>query len=823
MVENTGGPYGDDIAYLHVDVVPYTSSIVRVSIRDANNTRWEVPNVVLLQPETRVTPNWNVTIGAVGAKLNLQVSRLSDKVLLFDTSVVGDIIYENQYLRLATALPNNPNIYGLGERAAPLKLPTGQTYTIFSRDNATPALQNVYGSYAFYMEMRSGKAHGVYLLNSNAMDVNLAANSLEYKVIGGILDFFFFMGPTPKEVVRQYLSVTGKPEMIPYWALGWHQCRWGYKSLAETSEVVDRYASNGIPLEVMWNDIDYMDAYKDFTTDPVNFPTSDMKNFIDSLHSKNQRYVMIVDPGIKIEKGYQAYDELLSKKLYILNSTGTPLIGVVWPGYTLFPDFTNPATTDYWISQLVGFHEKIPFDGIWIDMNEVANFCDGDCPITPPLPDYQAPANLVNSKDLPTPFGSKITAVYRNAKHALNDSFDPNNPPYKPLNGGNPLYSHTISLSGMQQLGMQYNVHTLYGHYEGMATRKAADKIFGKRSLIVSRSSFPGSGRHMSHWLGDNHSTWQDLHESIAGVITMGFFGIPHVGADICGFAGNTTKELCTRWLQLGAFYPFSRDHNALGMIPQEPYVFGPDVVKIATDSIKLKYTLLPYYYTLHYHAHVTGDPVARSLFYEFPHDEATTDNDLQMLIGPGLLISPVLAEATTVVNAYFPAGYWYALSNGAKISSKGETLQLEAPIDMINVHVRGGSIIPRHPAGMTTTEVRSKPLQLLVALNETNSASGDYFLDDGESYFTIQNHKYSYFTFVAANRKLDIRPVATSYTPIPLLGDITIYGLVDTPNQITVGGQPISKNLWTYSNSFKRLLIHGLNQAITNPVSITW
>lgn len=804
-------------------MVPYTASIVRVTLRDANDTRWEVPNVVLLKPETHVVPNWNVTVGSVGGKFNIQVTRLADKVVLFDTSSVGDIVYENQYLSLGTSLPNNPNIYGLGERAAPLKLPTGQTYTIFSRDNATPALQNVYGVHAFYMEMRNGKAHGVWLLNSNAMDVVLEPNSLTYKVIGGVLDFFFFVGPTPKDVVRQYISVIGTPEMIPYWSLGWHQCRWGYKTLAETQEVVTQYAANNIPLEVMWNDIDYMDAYKDFTTDPKNFPQDAMKTFIDNLHSKHQRYVMIVDPGIKVEQGYQAYEELLNKKLYILNSTGTPLIGKVWPGFTLFPDFTNPGTTDYWISQLATFHSKIPFDGIWIDMNEVANFCDGDCPgPLPPVGSVSASA-IPLYKTLPAPHGSKITTVYRNAKHAVNDSFDPNNPPYKPDNGGNPLYSHTISLSAMQHMGMQYNVHSLYGHYEGMATRKAADKIFGKRSLIVSRSSFAGSGRHMSHWLGDNHSTWQDMHESIAGVITMGFFGIPHVGADICGFAGETTKELCTRWIQLGAFYPFSRDHNAEGMIPQEPYVFGPDVAKIAADSIKLKYSLLPYYYTLHYHAHVTGDPVVRSLFYEFPADEATTENDLQMLVGPGLLVSPVLAEATTVVNAYFPAGPWYALSNGAKLVSKGETMQLEAPIDKINVHVRGGIIIPRQTAGMTTAEGRANPLQLLIALNDSNAASGDLFLDDGESYYTIQQQKYSYFTFVAGNRKLNIHPVVTKFTPIPALSDITIYGVNDSPSQIAVNGQPISKNLWTYSNSFKRLLIHGLLQSITSDVSVTW
>lgn len=825
LLENTGGPYGDDIYYLNVDVVPFSATTVRVTMRDANDTRWEVPNVIQLTPETNVVPQWNITIGTVGQKLNLVVTRASDNVVLFDTTNAGDIVYENQYLSIATGLPQNANIYGIGERAAPLKLPSGKTYTIFARDTATPYLQNVYGSHAFYMEMRDGKAHGVYLLNSNAMDVVLDPGMLTYKVIGGVLDFFFFIGPTPKQVVRQYVNLIGKPEMIPYWGLGWQQCRWGYLTLQETADVVSQYKAAGIPLEVMWNDIDYMELFRDFTTDPIRFPQQSFKKFVDQLHSSHQKYMMIIDPGIAIVPGYNAYDELVAKKLYILNSTGTPMVGMVWPGFTLFPDFTLPATSDYWTAHLNDFYKQVPFDGIWIDMNEVANFCDGTCKLPTEIASLPAlsHSSSLPSSALPSPRGSKITGSYSNAKHAVGESFNPDNPPYKPYNDDTPIYSHTISLSAMNNMGMQYNTHTMYGLYESIATRKAADHILGKRSLVVSRSTFPGSGRYASHWLGDNHSTWEDMHQSIAGLITMGFFGIPHVGADICGFAGNTTKELCTRWIQLGAFYPFSRDHNALGMIPQEPYVFGTDVAKIASDVIKLKYTLLPYYYTLHYHAHMQGDPVARSLFYEFPQDVTTVENDLQLMIGSALLISPALAPGMTVVNAYFPTGYWYALSNGARTTSTGEAFQLDAPIDKINLHVRGGYIIPRQAAGMTTTESRQNPLQLIVALNETGGAIGDLFVDDGESLATIEQNKYSYFSFVAANRSIAIIPVLVNYNTVPSLNYVSVYGVNNTPNQVLVAGKAISKNQWTYSNSFKRLLINSLTISIMTSSTISW
>lgn len=824
--------------------------MVRVTMRDANASRWEVPNIIVKQPEAKIVPQFAVMIGGVGANLEVIVTRLSDNVVVFDTRGSGGIVYEDQYLSVQTQLPANPNIYGLGERAAPLRLPTSQVYTIFARDNDTPLIENVYGSHAFYMELRGGAAHGVYLLNSNAMDVVLNATNLQYRVIGGIIDFFFIMGPTPKEVTRQYLSLIGTTEMIPYWGLGWQQCRWGYKSLDETKAVVSAYAANNIPLEVMWNDIDYMDAYKDFTVYPVRYPAAGFKSFIDSLHANGQKYIMIIDPGIKIEAGYAPYEEGLHQGLYMVdNTTHKPYVGMVWPGFTFFPDFTIPATAEYWHKYLAQFHDMIPYDGIWIDMNEVADFCPGNCVISPPIPDKSLASFALAQSDHEAQarphmnVAEKLAHSRRRQQAHLEQQeqkkqllrqlqqsnpnaavpFNPNNPPYKPWNGGFPLYWHTIDLSAVQQLGMQYNTHTLYGHYEGMATRAAADRILGKRSLVVSRSTFPGSGRHFSHWLGDNHSTWDDLHLSISGIITMGLFGLPHVGADICGFNGNTTKELCTRWIQLGAFYPFSRDHNAIGQLSQEPYAFGPDVAKIAANTILLKYSFLPYYYTLHYHAHVTGDPVARGLFYEFPEDAVAPENDVQMLIGSGLLVTPVLTESTTIVNAYLPAGSWYDFYTGAKTSSSGQYVQLDAPIDKINLHLRGGVIIPRQKPEMTINLSRKNPYNLLVALNGTGFASGDLFVDDGESFNTISKNHFTFVTFTHMANVLTIKPTTVGYHEIQPLTAINFLGVGQQPNQVSINNQVIARNLWTYSKSIKRLTVQGINVDLKAPATLSW
>eukprot|EP00743_Colponemidia_sp_Colp-15_P001390 GILK01001525.1.p1 GENE.GILK01001525.1~~GILK01001525.1.p1 ORF type:complete len:894 (-),score=148.33 GILK01001525.1:161-2842(-) len=810
LAPDTFGPFGNDVSKLRLEVSFNSNYRVRVRIFDPANERFEVPQYVVDTTAGAEDPldHSLYDFSYTESPFSFTVKRKADGDVLFST-VGYPIFFSAQYVELSTSLPHQPNIYGLGERTREFRLDSNdKIYTIFAKDQMTPYddgsgdSKQTYGSHPFYLDYRgSGNAHGVLLLNAHGMDISLRNDGLTYKTIGGVIDLFVFAGPEPDTVLKQYHKLIGLPSLPPYWSLGFHQCRWGYDTLEKLQTVVQKFKDNKLPLDTIWNDIDYFDDFKDFTTDPKRFPLDKFKSFLDSIHADGLHYVPILDAGIAKRDDSASYQLGLEQNIYLMNPSGEkPLLAKVWPGYAVYPDFFHPNTTAYWSGQLAGLYESgVEFDGLWLDMNEVSNFCNGEC--------------------------TDETNKLRSAAVVYPNGLDPENPPYVP---GRARLNEKTALMAAKHYGvLEYDVHNLFGFMESQVSSTYIREKLKKRPMIISRSTFAGHGRNGGHWLGDNRATYTDMFWSIPGIFNFQMFGIPLVGADVCGFAQDTNAELCSRWMALGSFYPFYRNHNHNESIPQEPYALGDTVLTVSRKFLRLRYSLLPFWYTQFALVSSNGGSVVQPLFFEFPQDLQLAQFDRQFMVGHSLLVSPVLEEGATQLGIYLPAARWFDFYTGEEVgdSVHGELITVQTPIDHLPVHIRGGSVIPRHQIGasLSTAESRQMPLTLLVALDKDQRASGALFLDDGESLDTIDKDLYSFVNFVVADNTLTSVPLKVNYEPAvgQSLTSITVYG-VNCPTAPTVqfNGRAVPA---AFNSELNVLVVPVEPVAITTAFTLKW
>nr|XP_056702459.1 maltase-glucoamylase-like [Euleptes europaea] len=767
---------GNYISQIALLVEFQTKDRLRFKIDDPDNQRFEVPLNIESPPRAAADTSYDIEF-VNDSSLRFKIIRKATGTVLWDTSL-ANLIFDDQYLHIATKVPSK-SVYGFGEHQHPsFKHNMNHiTYGMYARDQSPKMYANLYGVHPFYMCIENdANAHGVLFLNANAQDVTLGPEpSLTFRTTGGVLDFYVFLGPTPENVVQQYTEAIGRPHLPPYWSLGYQLSRWGYSDIATVKETVRRMEQYGIPQDVQYADIDYMDQQRDFTYDKEKY--AGLPEFIQEMKNEGLHYVVILDPFLTKDEPrgiYRPYELGQQLGVWVKNADGTPAVGkALPPGNSVYPDYFNPKTAEWWTNMCVEFQKVLPYDGIWLDMNEPSNFLNGQVP----------------------------GCAHNNL----------NNPPFIPRISDHSLSQNTLCPDSQTHLGKLYDTHSLFGWAEAAPTFRAIQEATDKRPFVLSRSTFVGNGKYTAHWLGDNHALWEDMHLSIIGILEFNLFGIPQVGADICGFYFDTNFELCLRWTQLGAFYPLARNHNALGQQAQDPGSFGIEFATIARSTLQIRYSLLPYLYTLFHEAHVSGNTVARGLMHEFTADQETHGIDTAFLWGPALMITPVLQQATRSVDVYFPAAPWFDYYTGDKIPTSwlNTHVSIPAPLEKIPLFIRGGYILPTQAPAMRTATSRLNPFGLIVALNEQGEASGSVFWDDGESIDTTENGMYFLAKYTYAEGHLTTRIVHNNYRGVDSLTYDTIHilGVTSRPNAVVLNGKGIRSNDIHYGGNGVRVV----------------
>ncbi|KAF2740600.1 hypothetical protein EJ04DRAFT_597543, partial [Polyplosphaeria fusca] len=633
-----------------------------------------------------------------------RVSRAKTSEVLFDT--FGKVIvFEDQFLEVVTSMVPNYNIYGLPEAIrGSFRLPNDYTQTFWNQYNEMndqPIDANMHSVHPVYLETRydhgTSKSHAVYGRNLHGQEWVMRPDSLVYRTIGGSIDFYFFSGPTPQEALaQQQLGVIKTPAMQPYWALGFHQVRWGYQNWTVLQSIIDGYADANIQLEAIWNDLDYLFQYRIFTHDNNTYAVPEGQAFLEKLHANGQYWMPILDPNVYIpdptnrSDDVTPYDRGNELGVYIRRGEDHEdyYIGDQWPGFSVWPDFLLQSSQDFWTQEMIKYHSELAFDGWWLDISDLSSWCTGSC-------------------------GS--------GRLELNPVHVPFSLPGEP---GQISYDYPEAFDITNATEAAYN--SLLAVFPG------------KRPFLLARSTSPGSGSLAGHWGGDTNSRWGNMYMTIPQALTFSIAGVPFFGVETCGFNGNTDMELCTRWMQLSAFFPLYRNHNSRNTIAQEAFRWA-ETAESTRRVMHVRFQLLAYWYTLFWKAHVQGGTVLRALAWNFPDEEMLKSVDNQFMVGGSILVTPVLAPLLREARGVFPgvaAGTrwydWYSLSEVH--AQVGQNVSLPAELVHIPVHVRGGSIIASQMPGNTTKMTRRNEWELLVALDNDGEAEGELYLDDGVS-----------------------------------------------------------------------------------------
>ncbi len=706
-----------DQALLHEQITALRDDVLRIRIWRGETLPEDASWAVLPEARHASVP---VTIESAGFRTRSLIVGIDPQTLEVTVSNrAGDVIqqdarpirYDGDAFRIYKVMPLDEHYFGLGDKTGPLDR-RNEAFTLWNTDayRFQESTDPLYKSIPYFMTYRAGRAAGVLLDNTWRSSFDFGKESplaYSFGAVAGPVDYYFFYGPDPKQVLETYAWLTGKPPLPPLWSFGFQQSRFSYTPQSRVLAIARRLREDRIPSDAIYLDIDYQQNNRPFTVNRSTFP--DLPGLIAQLKAKNFHTVMITDLHIADwpEPTYPPYDTGMAGDNFVKNADGSVYTGMVWPGRSLFPDFTRQQTRRWWGNLYADFFRD-GADGFWNDMNEPSIFNS---------PTFTMPLTVMHRIDEPG-------FLPRSATHA--------------------------------------EIHNIYGMENSRATYEGLRALDpGSRPFVLTRATFAGGQRYALTWTGDNSSSWNHLRMATPMLENLGLSGFAFSGADVGGYAGTPSPELLTRWIEVSSFQPIDRDHTEKGTGDQEPWVGGEDQENIRRRFIETRYKLMPYIYTLAEEATRTGLPLVRPLFLEFP--DATADGhpiDLdsgasaEFLLGPDLLIAPQpYPDELDDYQVELPTAGWYDFWTGERVnarplpqsataavdpdppsdSNRPFAIQVTPHLDRLPVYVRAGSILPMAPLVENTNQVPQGPLTLRIYAGD--SCEGTLYQDDGKSF----------------------------------------------------------------------------------------
>ena len=677
----------------------------------------------------------------------------ADRVLLEDAPR-RPVEWGTEGFRVWKTMPEDEHYFGLGEKAGGPDR-RNQSYTMWNTDafGWQESTDPLYKSIPFFLAMRRGRAWGLFLDNTWRTNFDFGKESRDtfsFGADGGALDYYFFYGPHPKKVIEDFTGLVGRTPLPPLWALGYQQCRYSYFPEARVREVARTFREKQIPADVLYLDIDYQDGNRPFTVDRKLFPN--FEGMIRDLDEQGFRVIAITDLHLKKEQGYAPYDQGHAGDHFVRNPDVSEYVGVVWPGESVFPEFTLARSRQWWgtlYREFVG----MGISGFWNDMNEPAIF---------------------QRADKTMPLGTR---------HRMDDGS---------------VLDHRA-------------VHNVFGMLNARATYEGLLQLQPeKRPFVLTRAAYAGAWRYAASWTGDNTSSWNHLRLTVPTLLGLGLSGYSLVGNDVGGFAGSPTPELLTRWIQLGVFTPIFRNHTVKGSADQEPWVHGPEHEAIRRRAIELRYRLLPYIYSYAEESARTGLPLMRPLFLEYPEEERfAAESDPfrnEFLFGGDLLVAPDVLEDPGAYEVRLPAGVWYDYWTGERIPG-GEKIKLTPALDTVPIFVRAGAIVPQQPVVQSTAQVPQGPLELRVYPGP--DCRGSLYQDDGTT-FAYRQGEFLRLQFTC-QADLDSLQLALSlpegtFAPWWESVQVEVYGVQRRPQEVFRKGVPTEA--WRWDEKTHQLLV---------------